>query len=297
VVALAVNVQPTSRFAPATATATAAVLWGTVGPLATQYPAGGQYGFAFVRNAIGALVLVLLAARHRRAAERWTRRDVVPLATGAVGVATYQPLYFHALDRTGVGVATFVAIGLAPVATGVLWWLVGRRAPGGAWWTATAVACAGVAVLSTGGGGVHLSGVGLLLAAGATFAYTLQAAAIGMLSPRHGGARSVAAIFALGAVLMVPGVRAGELSWVATPSLALGAVYAGLGTLAAGYALFAFGVDRLGSPAAVTISLLEPVAAAALGAACLGERVTALSVLAFAVILAGVLLAVRDRPQ
>jgi drug/metabolite transporter (DMT)-like permease len=49
------------------------------------------------------------------------------------------------------------------------------------------------------------------------------------------------------------------------PAGALGAVYAGVATLALAYALFAHGVSALGSPAAVTISLLEPLTAAVLG--------------------------------
>jgi DME family drug/metabolite transporter len=278
-------------------TALAAVLWGTVGPLFTFYPAGAGIGFAFARVAVGAPVLLLLAARTCNTA-RWTGRDLRVVLIGGVSVAAYQPLYFASVSRTGVAVATFLSIGVAPVFTGLTRWLVSRQRPGSRWWLATAVASAGVGFLSLGGGQVSISLAGMLLGLAAGGCYSMQASTIGVLSARHGSPRSVAAIFTTGTVMLVPALFwQHHLSWLGQPALLLGAVYAGVATLALAYALFAHGVSTLGSPTAVTISLLEPLTAALLGVFVLSEHLTGAMAAGCVLILAGLVLAVtQTRP-
>ena len=274
-------------------TVLAAVLWGTVGPLVTLYPSGAGIGFAFVRLAVGAPLLLLLAVR-KAATVRWTARDRGVALVGGVGVAAYQPLYFSAVSRTGVAVATFLAIGVAPVVTGLTRWILSRQRPSWRWWLATAIACCGVGFLSLGGGQLTLSVVGVLVAVTAGVCYSLQATTLGALSQRHGSPRSVAAIFLVGAAMMLPVLYGQNLAWLGRPGLMLGALYAGVATLGLAYALFAHGVSVLGSATAVTISLLEPLTAALLGVLVLGEKLTAPMVVGFVLILGGLVLAVRD---
>lgn len=267
-----------------------------MGPLFTFYPAGAGIGFAFARLAVGAPVLLLLAARTGNTA-RWTGRDLRVVLIGGVGVAAYQPLYFASVSRTGVAVATFLSIGVAPVFTGLTRWLVSRQRPGSRWWLATAVASAGVAFLSLGGGRVSMSLAGMLLGLAAGGCYSMQASTIGALSARHGSPRSVAAIFTTGTVMLVPALFWQHLSWLGQAALLLGAVYAGVATLALAYALFAHGVSTLGSPTAVTISLLEPLTAALLGVFVLSEHLTGAMAAGCVLILAGLVLAVaQTRP-
>lgn len=267
-----------------------------MGPLFTFYPAGAGIGFAFARLAVGAPVLLLLAARTGNTA-RWTGRDLRVVLIGGVGVAAYQPLYFASVSRTGVAVATFLSIGVAPVFTGLTRWLVSRQRPGSRWWLATAVASAGVAFLSLGGGRVSMSLAGMLLGLAAGGCYSMQASTIGALSARHGSPRSVAAIFTTGTVMLVPALFWQHLSWLGQATLLLGAVYAGVATLALAYALFAHGVSTLGSHTAVTISLLEPLTAALLGVFVLSEHLTGTMAAGCVLILAGLVLAVtQTRP-
>jgi DME family drug/metabolite transporter len=97
---------------------------------------------------------------------------------GGFGVAAYQPLCFNAVSRTGVAMATFLAIGVAPVVTGLARWLLGRQRPSRRWWLATGIACGGVGFLSLGGGRLSLSVVGVLVAVAAGACYSLQATAL-----------------------------------------------------------------------------------------------------------------------
>jgi drug/metabolite transporter, DME family len=72
------------------------------------------------------------------------------------------------------------------------------------------------------------------------------------------------------------------------------AVYLGALPTAAAYLLFARGLERIGAGETATLTLAEPVTAAALGFAVLGERPGAAALVGSALVLGGLaLLAVR----
>ena len=75
------------------------------------------------------------------------------MIAGAAGVALYQVSFFAAVADTGVAVGTIVALGSAPTLAGALEWALHGRRPEARWVGATALACAGVALLALAGGG------------------------------------------------------------------------------------------------------------------------------------------------
>ena len=98
------------------------------------------------------------------------------IAAGAV--ATYQLSFFAAVADTGVAVGTIVALGSRPRWRARSSGRSKRRAPARSWAMATALACAGVAMLAMAGAdaSISLPGVPLALVAGASYAgYTLAA--------------------------------------------------------------------------------------------------------------------------
>ena len=71
-----------------------------------------------------------------------------------------------------------MALGSAPTLAGLFEWLLDRRRPDPRWAVATALACAGVALLALSGGDASVSAPGIALAvvAGGSYAvYTLAA--------------------------------------------------------------------------------------------------------------------------
>lgn len=68
------------------------------------------------------------------------------MALGGLAVAAYQACFFFGVARTGVAVGTVVALGIAPLATGLLGLLLGER-PDRRWTLATVGAVAGVVLL------------------------------------------------------------------------------------------------------------------------------------------------------
>ncbi len=164
----------------------------------------------------GALLVMVALISHGLPALTQLPRG--PLAIAAGAVATYQLAFFAAVADTGVAVGTIVALGSAPALAGAIEWAIERRAPTRGWAMATALACAGVAMLALAGtdAAISLPGVMLALAAGASYAgYTL--AAKRMLTAGHKPETVMAGAFGLGAVVLLPVLVATGAGWLAQP--------------------------------------------------------------------------------
>jgi DME family drug/metabolite transporter len=242
----------------------AALLWGSMGPIAALYPEGSALAVAAWRLVVGALAL-LAAVTVARGWVPWRRGDLPVAVSGIVAVAAYSALYFPAVQLSGVAVATVVSIGAAPLMAGATHAVHGghidRR-----WLFSTCVGIVGMALVVLPGARTPDNWLGVLLALLAAVAYSWQAHSIGRLSDRHGPVETVAVLFTGAAVLFLPTAYLTLDVVTATPAAAIGAVYLGLFTTAIAYGLFAFGIPRVGAPTAVTLSLIEPVAATALAA-------------------------------
>src|SRR6266511_2266974 len=259
----------------------AAVLWGTTGTARALAPAGtSPLSVGAVRIAVGGAALVVMA----RLRGELRRGGTWPL--GTVAVAGYQLAFFSAVARTGVAVGTMVAIGSAPPLAGLLAWVTRAEPPGRRGYGATALAVAGGGLLAVAGQPVRFSPGGVALAIGAGAAYAVVAVAAKDLLAGHGQVEVMAALFAGGALLLVPVAVLAPLGWLATPRGALVALHLGLLATAAAYALFAAGLRRMTMATTATISLTEPLTTAALSVALLGERLTAAGLAGAALLLA-----------
>ena len=258
----------------AAATTAAAILWGTMGPVAALYPSGSALAVSEMRLAIGAVALGLAALTGQGQAARWQRREIPAVVAGIVSVAGYSVLYFPAVELAGVASATVVAIGAAPLVAGLGHLLAGRGPLSRTWLVTTVVATAGIGLVVLPGALTSHRRVGIVLAFAAACCYALQAHSIHTLTGRHSPTMTVAVLFAGAAVLLCPLLpRGAALVSGSLPALA-GVVYLGLFTTAAAYALFASGGRGTSAPTAVTLSLLEPVVAAVLGAVLVGQSLT-----------------------
>ena len=133
----------------------------------------------------------------------------------------------------------------------------------------------------------------LAVVAGAAYAvYTVVAKE---LLAGHGQVQVMAALFGGGALLLVPVAAHFPLGWLATLRGGLVALHLGLVATAAAYVLFAAGLHRVAVARAATVSLAEPLTAAILGVALVGERLTTAGVAGAAVLVAG--LAVLAAPS
>jgi drug/metabolite transporter, DME family len=273
----------------------AALCFATTGTAQALGPEGTDpVGVGAVRILVGGALLVAVAVATRGAAgqARWAPR---PVLAAVAGVAAYQLAFFAAVADTGVAVGTIVALGSAPALAGLFEWLLDRRAPDPRWAAATALACAGVAMLALSGGeaSVSLPGIAMAIAAGGSYAvYTL--AAKRLLTAGHAPEHVMAAAFGLGALALLPALALSSPGWLLrTDGIAL-ALFLGTVPTALAYVLFARGLRRLSASETATLTLAEPLTAGALGAVVLAEPLTAMSAAGAALVLAGLLaLAIR----
>lgn len=263
----------------------AATAWGSTGTAAHFAPAGASpASVGAARIVLGGVLLLAIGARtadsrHALAhllagGERpWRVRAAIALAAAAV--AGYQVCFFTAVRVTGVAIGTVVAIGSAPVLTGLLTRLTGGPPLGRRWTLATTAAVAGCIVLVTGGraAGVHPEGVLLAMAAG--LCYAVYAVAAASLISRGSPVTAVMGLlFGSAAVLLVPVLAVSQDGWLATGRGLAVAGYLGVVTTAVAYLLYGRGLRTVAVPVAVTIGLAEPAVAALLGLIVLGERLS-----------------------
>ena len=274
----------------------AALCFGTTGTAQALGPGGASpLTVGAVRVAFGAaLLLVAVRLASGSATVRLLRG---PLAVGGLGVAGYQLCFFAAVHDTGVAVGTVAALGSAPAFAGLGGWLADRTRPGSAWAIATGLAAVGVALMALSGAAAEVSapGVALALGAGASYAvFTL--ASKRLLDAGAAVDRVMAGVFTLGAVLLVPVLVVGDLTWLAGAEGFAMALWLGAVPTALAYILFAHGLRLLPASEVATLTLAEPVTAAALGAIVLGERPGALAVAGVALVIAGLaVLALRGK--
>lgn len=273
---------PAVRAGGAIAVLLAAAAWGSTGTAAHFAPGGASpVSVGAARILIGGSLLFGLAISDRR--QRAELRGLVcargparaALIAAAVSVGGYQLAFFSAVRLTGVAVGTTVAIGSAPVLTGLISRLTGGARLTWRWMAATAGAVAGCAVLVSGGSaaGINLLGVGLALTAGLCYAiYAVTAARL--ISAGTGERAVMGVLFGAGAVLLAPVLAASSPGWLLTGRGAAVAAYLGVITTAVAYLLYGRGLRSVPAPVAVTLGLAEPVVAALLAVVVLGERLT-----------------------
>ncbi|MFE2745258.1 DMT family transporter [Streptomyces scopuliridis] len=277
----------------------AGVAWGTAGAAASlvyRVSDLGPLALSFWR-CLGGLVLLLgaLALRRRREpapAEPRRRRLLRILGTG-IGLTVFQSAYFAAVEATGLAVGTVVTLGAGPVliALGARLTMGERLGGGGLVAVTGALAGLGVLVLGGEGGSVRPAGVALAILSAAGYAgITLLTRWLGRDGGGGDAMATTAWAFAIGAVLLLP-IAWGEglLPHTAEPARVVWLlVYVAAVPTALAYALYFAGAAVVRAATVSVIMLLEPVSAAVIAVALLGERLTVATLLGTVLLLAAV---------
>ena len=267
----------------------AAMLWGTTGTTQALAPSGAHpLAIGALRLAVGGGALLLLALARGQITRACFRNPGISMLA-ALLVASYQLAFFKAVAVTGVAVGTMVAIGSGPLFAGLFSLLFHAERPDRRWLIATTLAVAGLLVLFIPAPGsvtaVKTTGVLLALAAGASYAgYTLS---IKHLLPGNSSDAVIAVVFTLGGILLVPFLFSSDLGWTFAPGGVVVVLHLGLIATALAYLLFARGLRSVPAVHAVTLSLAEPLTAAALGILLLKESLTVTAALGMGLVLAG----------
>jgi DME family drug/metabolite transporter len=279
----------------------AALLWGTVGVTTRAIFTAAEttaLSVAFLRLALAVPVLALATATILgQRGFRVTRRHL-PLV-GAIGIllATYQLLYFGAIQRVGVAVATLVTLCMAPVIVALLSVVLLGERP-----TRRLVAAAGLAI----GGTVLLigpadaadlegaAGPGLLLALGSALGYALLTIVSRRIVREYHPLTPLTIGFVVGAFALLPALLV-EGAAVQYPAVGWGLLlYLGAVPTALAYLLFTIGMRTTVATVASLVTLIEPLTAAGLAWLLFGERLGPLASVGAVVLLGAVYILTRE---
>lgn len=248
----------------------AATLWGTTGTAQALGPDGITPVAVSALRMAGGVLLVVYAFVRRMAAPL---RSIMgwPLLIATVAMAASQPLFFSGVARTGVGVGTIVTIGSGPILASLLAWIVRGDRVGVRWVVATALSIGGAVLLVAGGEAAGIDSTGLLFALGSGVAWAIYLVAAKTLFERHPAVFVSGVVFTGASLALAPWFLTSDLTWMTTPrGLAVSLWLALVGTGLA-HTLFASALARVPVASAATLSLAEPLTAAVLGVAVLGE--------------------------
>lgn len=270
----------------------AGILFGTAGTAQALGPAAtSPIGVGVLRIQVGAVALLLampfLGHDPRRLIGLW--RSPAMLVT-AVSAALYQPLFFAAVSEAGVALGTLVAVGSAPILSGIVGWVVLRHRPTSNWLAVTAIAVAGLGLLSADGlAGGTASGLMLALGSGLCIACYNVAAKVQL---GHGvtALEVPTGSFVLGGILLLPLLIGQPLDWVTQPSGVVLALYLGIATMAVANTLLTRGIHGLRPGPVATLMLTDPLVATILGVAVLGEVLAPVAVVGVVLVLVGLML-------
>lgn len=247
-----------------------AILWGTTGTAQTFLPDSAHpFIISAGRSATGGLFLLILMVLLKKIKFRsWPWKQTL---YAAICISLFQLLFFSSVRLTGVAVASVVAIGSAPVFSGLIEWIFLKMRPTKVWGFSTGLAIIGCMLLFVTKGEVSINPFGVLysLIAGIIFAlYTMTSKS--MLQKEE--AMSVVAMtFSLSALLLTPSYFLFDVSWLNDAGNIGIIFYLGIATTSIAYVLYGWGLRKIPASSALTLSLAEPTTAALLGVVVVGE--------------------------
>ncbi|MEZ7172633.1 DMT family transporter [Sporosarcina sp. OR05] len=265
-----------------------AMLWGTTGTAQTFMPQTVHpLAVGASRLAVGGFTLLIVMLLLRKIEFRnWPWKATL---SAALAMAIFQYCFFTSIRLTGVAIGTVVAIGSAPMFSGLIEWFIHKRRPTRVWLTATAMAIVGCILLflNKEGMAVHPVGVTLSLCAGLLFAcYSLFNKQV---VEKVAAITSVAVIFSASAMMLLPFLFMFETEGLLTVPGISTMLYLGIATTTIAYILFSIGLRNIPSSSAVTLSLAEPLTAAILSVVVVGEKLSVVSWSGIALLLGGIL--------
>ncbi|MDO5630806.1 MAG: EamA family transporter [Paracoccus sp. (in: a-proteobacteria)] len=257
----------------------ASLVWGTTGTAATFAPEVGAAAIGAAAMGIGGLMQAGLAGRGIARALPELRANWLLLLIGGVSVAIYPLAFYGSMRLAGVTIGTVITIGSAPLLAALLERVLDGTRLTARWMAGAALGLIGMALLciaestghASGGQGQVLPGVALGLIGGLTYA-VYSWAARGLMLRGIRGRVAMGAVFGLGGLMLMPVLIATGAPFLASWGNAAVGAYMAVVPMFLGYVAFGIGLARIPASTATTISLSEPVIAAMLAIAIVGER-------------------------
>lgn len=282
----------------------ASILWGTTGTAASFATDLSPLAIGAFAMGVAALLLGLHSAQLlRRHRQQIFQRPLLFVAGGAA-VAIYPLAFYSSMHLAGVAVGTVVSIASAPFFAALLEWLFDKKPVTPRWTVSFALGAIGIVLLYSGkvvppeavseAARSTFWGLILGLVAGLTYSLYSWVAKVHISSGIASGA-SMAAMFLLSSVVLLPSLLVTGDNLFANPTNTSVVVYMALVPMFVGYLCFGYGLRTVNASTATLITLLEPAVAVLLAVAILGEQFRLIGWLGVAAILLSMLVQLERR--
>lgn len=262
----------------------ASTIWGTTGTAATFAPEVSAAAIGAAAMGLGGLAQAAIAWRGLIASRKALADQWRVLILGAVCVAIYPLAFYASMRMAGVTIGTVISLGSAPLLSAAIEYRQSGFRPSLRWLTGATVGIVGMVLLSMSGhGGIHTASTGSSTVAGslvgliAGFTYALYSSCARQLMQRSiSSTTAMGATFGLGGLMLMPVLIATGEPFLASWNNAAVGLYMAFVPMFIGYVCFGYGLSRVETSVATTITLFEPVVAAFFAVVIVGERLSAL---------------------
>lgn len=258
----------------------ASVVWGTTGTAASFAPDVSAAAIGAAAMGIGGLLQAAIAAKNIRRAVPDLALHWRKLVLGGLAVALYPLAFYGSMRLAGVTIGTVVTIGSAPLLSALIENLFDGARLSKRWLGGALLGLIGMLLLCVAessstevfsGGHSTVAGIALGLIGGLTYAlYSWTARGLMLQGIRSSAA--MGATFGIGGLLLMPVLVITGGPFLASWNNAAVGIYMALVPMFLGYICFGMGLARIPASMATTITLIEPVVAAMLAVAIIGER-------------------------
>ena len=258
-------------------------IWGTTGTAATFAPEVSAAAIGAAAMGLGGLAQAAIALRGIIASRKTLADQWRILMLGAVCVAIYPLAFYGSMRIAGVTIGTVISLGSAPLLSAGIEYRQSGFRPSLRWLAGATVGIVGMVLLSlsehSGSHATSTEGstfIGALLGLVAGLTYALYSSCARQLM--QGGISSTTAMgatFGIGGVLLMPVLIATGGPFLDSWNNAAVGLYMAFVPMFLGYVCFGYGLSRVETSVATTITLFEPVVAAFLAVVIVGERLSA----------------------
>ncbi|MFW2174349.1 DMT family transporter [Acinetobacter guillouiae] len=260
----------------------AAFLWGTTGTIATFAPNLSPLAIGAAAMGGGGLLQAILARKSIKNNIAQINSNLVILAIGVISVFIYPLAFYSSMHLAGITIGTVVSIGTAPLFTALLERFFDHKKLSIKWFICFVLGISGVILLSLGESHSSISSgkiknegqiLGIFLGALAGLTYALYSWIAKKLIDRGIDSKaSMGLIFGIGSLFLLPTLffTGGNLFDENINIYVVG--YMMLIPMFLGYVLFGYGLKTVPASKAITLTLFEPLVAAVLAIALVGEK-------------------------
>ncbi|EJX2556417.1 TPA: EamA family transporter [Vibrio alginolyticus] len=260
----------------------ASTLWGTTGTAASLAPDVSALAIGAFSMGIGGFMQACLSAKSLKRGFRKVVHKKKTLLVSIIALATYPLAFYSSMRFAGVAIGTVVSISTAPFFSALLECLFSRNQTiTKRWMMSFAIGVIGITLLLASESSANSLfdqdmkhwGVLLGLLAGLTYAiYSWGVKA--MIDHGIESQTAMGSVFGIGGVLLLPTLFITGDNLFASSTNTTVMLYMALIPMGLGYVAFGFGLRFVTASGASILTLFEPVIAAALAVAIVGEEIS-----------------------